>query len=121
MEIDRFETALARPHGERLRARLFTQTEIEYCERVVRSGERYAVRFAAKEAVRKAFGVIISNEQTYISWHDIEIISLNDGAPSLNFSGQLAKLTSQYRISKAFVSLSHSNNYAIAFVILETS
>ncbi|QQS45603.1 MAG: holo-ACP synthase [Acidobacteriota bacterium] len=116
IEISRLERAIE-VHGERFRDRVFTPREIEYCERVFRKGERYATRFAAKEAARKAIGA--ATPVRALSWHDIEIISSNEGAPQLEFHGRALELVRQLRVTRSHVSLSHATDCAIAYVILE--
>lgn len=116
IEISRLEKAIE-AHGERFRDRVFTPREIEYCERVFRSGERYATRFAAKEAARKAIGAAVPVRA--LSWHDVEIISSNEGAPQLHFHGRAAELIRDLRVTRAHVTLSHATDMALAFVVLE--
>ncbi len=117
IEIIRLENAFAQPHGERLRKRIFTEQEIAYCEQAARKSERYATRFAAKEAARKAIGA--ATPVTALGWHEVEIISSTEGAPQLELHGRAAELAKQLQITHAHVSLSHGNNQAIAFVVLE--
>jgi holo-[acyl-carrier protein] synthase len=117
VEIMRLEKAFAQPHGERLRQRIFTAQEIAYCEQTARKSERYATRFAAKEAARKAIGA--ATPVTALGWHEVEIISSTEGAPQLELHGRAAELAKQLQISRAHVSLSHGNEQAIAFVVLE--
>jgi holo-[acyl-carrier protein] synthase len=117
IEIIRLERAFAQPHGERLRKRIFTEQEIAYCEQTARKSERYATRFAAKEAARKAIGA--ATPVSALGWHEVEIISSTEGAPQLELHGRAAELAKQLRITHAHVSLSHGSDQAIAFVILE--
>ena len=119
IEIARLETAFAQPHGERLRQRLFTAQEIAYCEKTARQSERYATRFAAKEAARKALGA--ATPLKALAWHEVEIIASTEGAPQLQFHGRAAALIEQLKIIRAHVSLSHGDGQAIAFVVLETA
>lgn len=119
IEIERLEIAFAQPHGERLRRRIFTNQEIAYCEQSARKGERYATRFAAKEAARKALGS--ATPITALAWHEVEIIASSEGAPQLEFHGRAAELAKQLNISRTHVSLSHGNQQAIAFVLLESN
>jgi holo-[acyl-carrier protein] synthase len=116
VDISRIEQAIE-THGERFRNRVFTETEIAYCELFARKGERYAARFAAKEAARKAIGA--ATPVTALSWHDVEIISSTEGAPQLRFHGRGAALVEQLGVTRAHVSLSHAKDQAIAFVVLE--
>ena len=117
IEIERLQQALAQPHGERLRQRLFTAQEIAYCEQLARSEERYATRFAAKEAARKAFGA--ATPLKALGWHEVEVLASSEGAPQLAFHGRAAELVEELRITRAHVSLSHAHQQAIAFVVLE--
>lgn len=117
VDIHRLTTALAQPHGERLRRRVFTEQEIAYCEKAAHKSERYASRFAAKEAARKAIGA--ATPVTALGWHEVELIATGEGAPTLAFHGRAAQLVEQLKITGAHVSLSHANEQAIAFVVLE--
>lgn len=106
--------------GERFRNRVFTETEIAYCEQFTNPSakdERYAARFAAKEAARKALGAATPLKS--LSWQEVEIITSTEGAPQLRFYGRAAELVAGLKISRSHVSLSHSPENAVAFVILE--
>ena len=117
VDIPRLVTALAQPHGERLRRRVFTDQEIAYCEQTARKEERYAARFAAKEAARKALGAAVPVRA--LGWHEVEVIATDEGAPTLAFHGRAAELVKQLEITRAHISLSHAHEQAIAFVVLE--
>ncbi len=116
VDISRLERSLAQ-FGDRFRDRVFTPREIEYCEIVARKAERYATRFAAKEAARKAIGA--ATPVKALAWHDVEIISSTEGAPQLEFHGRAAELVGNLGVIRAHVSLSHGLEQAIAFVVLE--
>jgi holo-[acyl-carrier protein] synthase len=116
VDISRLERAIG-AHGERFINRVFTAGEIAYCEQLARRGERYATRFAAKEAARKAIGA--ATPVRALAWHDVEIISSTEGAPQLQFHGRAAELVKELGVTRAHVSLSHGADQAIAFVILE--
>ena len=116
IDIARLERAL-KDHGNRFRDRIFTAREIEYCEQPLRRAERYATRFAAKEAARKAIGA--ATPLRALAWHDIEIISSNEGAPQLEFHGRAGELIGQLGVTGAHLSLSHATDQAMAFVVLE--
>lgn len=108
--------------GERFRNRVFTEAEIAYCERFTHQAtriERYAARFAAKEAARKALGAATPLKS--LSWQEVEIISSTEGAPQLRFHGRAAELIAELNITRAHVSLSHAPEHAVAFVVLETN
>ena len=112
IEIRRIERALT----PRFIERVFTPREITYCEPSRRT-EKYAARFAAKEAARKAIGA--ATPVTALSWHDVEIISSSEGAPQIFFYGRAAELIKKLKVTRAHVSMSHSVENAIAQVILE--
>jgi holo-[acyl-carrier protein] synthase len=116
VEISRLERAIGE-YGDRFINRVFTEREIDYCERVARKAERYATRFAAKEAARKALGA--ATPVAALSWHDVEIISSTEGAPQLQFHGRAAELVKELQVARAHVSLSHGQDQAVAFVVLE--
>ncbi len=116
VEISRLERAIGE-YGARFIKRVFTEREIDYCERAARRAERYATRFAAKEAARKALGA--ATPLVALSWHDVEIISSNEGAPQLQFYGRAAEIAGDLKIARAHVSLSHARDHAVAFVVLE--
>lgn len=112
IEIYRIKRALS----PRFIERVFTPREIAYCEHSRRI-EKYAARFAAKEAARKAIGA--ATPVTALSWHDVEVLSSPEGAPALAFHGRAAELIAKLNVTRAHVSLSHSMDNAIAQVILE--
>ena len=116
VEISRIERAIGE-YGDRFVNRVFTGREIDYCERVARKAERYATRFAAKEAARKALGA--GTPVVALSWHDVEIISSTEGAPKLQFHGRAAEIAEELKIIRSHVSLSHAQDHAVAFVVLE--
>jgi holo-[acyl-carrier protein] synthase len=116
VEISRIERAIGE-YGARFVNRVFTDREIDYCERIARKAERYATRFAAKEAARKALGAAIP--VVALSWHDVEIISSTEGAPQLQFHGRAAEIVEKLAIVRYHVSLSHAQDHAVAFVVLE--
>jgi holo-[acyl-carrier protein] synthase len=118
-DIKRIEDSLTQ-FGKRFRDRVFTADEIAHCEQFANptaKAERYAARFAAKEAARKAFGAATPLKS--LAWHEVEIISSTEGAPQLRFGGRAAELVEHLKITRAHVSLSHAPQHAIAFVILE--
>ena len=112
IEIRRIERALS----PRFIARVFTPREVAYCEHSRRI-EKYATRFAAKEAARKAIGA--ATPVTALSWQDVEVLSSTEGAPALVFHGRAAELVKKLNVTRAHVSLSHSTDNAVAQVILE--
>jgi holo-[acyl-carrier protein] synthase len=109
IEIDRIREGIDR-HGERFYQRFFTQRERDYCEDRLTS---LAARFAAKEAVGKAFGTGIGD----IRWVEIEIVCDLRGKPELILHGDAARLSEELGIKEWSVSLSHTGHEAIAFVV----
>ncbi len=112
IEIRRIERALS----PRFIERVFTPREIAYCK-PSRRIEKYAARFAAKEAARKAIGA--ATPVTALSWHDVEVISSPEGAPQLVWHGRAADLIRKLKVTRTHVSMSHSVDNAIAQVMLE--
>lgn len=115
VEIGRIAEVFAR-RGDRFRARVFTVSEITYCEARASKPASYAVRFAAKEAAMKALGTGWSDG---VAWKEIEVLSSVGGAPVINFHGRALERMHEIGATKAHVSLSHSGNLAIAQVVLE--
>ena len=115
-EVDRMREAIER-HGERFLKRVFTDREIAYVERKANRFERYAARFAAKEAGMKALG---TGWRGGITWHDFEVANLATGQPTLRFAGRAADLAALKRISSVSLSLTHTPQFGMAMVILET-
>jgi holo-[acyl-carrier protein] synthase len=115
VEISRMEEVFAR-RGERFRACVFTEAEIEYCEGRASRLESYAARFAAKEAVMKALG---TGWGEGVAWRDIEVTRAETGAPALRLRGRALELFGERGARKAHLSLTHSRDIAMAQVILE--
>lgn len=115
LEVGRMERAM-RIKG--FREKVFTSVEIAYCEsKGTHRIESYAARFAAKEAMGKALGTGVQVSQL----QQIEVISGEDGRPTLCFSGDVARLAKSLKVKKAYISLSHTAENAVAQVILETA
>lgn len=114
-EVDRIAAAIAR-HGEGLLKRLFTPEEIAYCERHRNNAERYAGRFAAKEAAMKALG---TGWRHGVRWIDIEVTRNSSGRPTLRLTGRARELADQLRVRNISLSITHSGNTALAQVLFE--
>jgi holo-[acyl-carrier protein] synthase len=113
VEIDRVKWVLAR-HGDRFLERVFTQAEVLYCRG--RPSE-LAARFAAKEAVSKALGVgMRMMSRDGIDWHDAEIVGDVRGKPLIRLRGRAAERAEELGLTEWAVSLSHTREYAVAFV-----
>jgi holo-[acyl-carrier protein] synthase len=106
--IDRF--------GDRFLHRVFTDGEIEYSMSMKFPARHLAARFAAKEAVSKAFGTGIGKA---MGWCNIDIRKKPSGEPYLVFSGPAQELATQRGVSSALITLSHTENHAIACIVLE--
>ena len=116
VENARIEHSLER-FGERFLQRVFTVGEIEYCQSMKYPARHFAARFAAKEAVSKAFGTGIGRA---MGWKDIDVRRKPSGEPFLALTGGAEKLGAERALSRAWISLSHTDNHAAATVVLET-
>jgi holo-[acyl-carrier protein] synthase len=114
-EIDRIAAAITR-HGAPFIERLFTPREAAYCEKHKNRFERYAGRFAAKEAAMKALGTGWSHG---VRWRDIEVAREASGKPTLNLSGVARELADRMGVKNISLSITHSGNVALAEVIFE--
>lgn len=115
-EVPRIRQAIER-FGDRFLQRIFTAGEIRYCESKANRVERYAARFAAKEAAMKALGTGWNHG---VRWRDCEVTRLPGGRPTLSFHGRAAEFAATLGARNAALSLSHTAEQAIAQVILES-
>ncbi len=115
VEIDRIAERVAAVES-RFRKRIFTAGEIAYCESRAAKAASYAARFAAKEATMKALG---TGWAAGVGWQDIEVVNDAAGAPSLKLIGRALERFQAIGARRAFLSLSHSKDAAIAQVIFE--
>jgi holo-[acyl-carrier protein] synthase len=114
-EVPRVQAAIER-HGQRFLDRVFTPSEIEYCERFKNKFERYAGRFAAKEAAMKALG---TGWRRGIRWVDLEVVREGSGRPTISLAGEAAKIAGQLGVKNISVSITHTEAQALAQVIFE--
>ncbi len=114
-EVPRIAQAIQR-YGDRFLRRIFTEGEIQYCESKANRVERYAARFAAKEAAMKALGTGWNHG---VRWRDVEVRREPGGRPTLAFHGKAAEFASKLGAVHVALSLSHTASEAIAQVILE--
>jgi holo-[acyl-carrier protein] synthase len=113
IDVERIHAALDHPRtGERFRVRVFTDGEIAYCLRRRHAAESFAARFAAKEAMMKAFG------RAY-GWREIEVVR-GTGAPTLRLHGRAQERAAAVGLQRIHLSLSHTATLAIAYVIAES-
>jgi holo-[acyl-carrier protein] synthase len=115
-EVERIAKAIER-YGDRFLQRIFTERERQYCESKANRIERYAARFAAKEAAMKALGTGWSGG---IRWQDIEICREPGGRPTIKFHGKAAAIAANLGAKRVALSISHTLAQAIAQVILES-
>lgn len=115
-EVPRIREAIQR-HGERFLQRIFTAGEIQYCESKVNRVERYAARFAAKEAGMKAIG---TGWNQGVRWRDIEVARKPGGRPTLLLHGKAAEFAAKLGATNVTLSLTHTAEQAMAQVILES-
>ena len=114
-EITRLGDAIKR-HGRIFLERIFTPAEIAYCERHRDPVERYAGRFAAKEAAMKALG---TGWGQGVRWRDIEVARQPGGRPTIIFHGVAQERAERLGGRQISLSITHTGNFALAEVILE--
>ena len=114
-EIDRVEAAIRR-YGQAFLQRVFTPAEIAYCERHRNRYERFAGRFAAKEAAMKALG---TGWRRGIRWVDIEVVRQPSGKPALELRGKAREFADRLEVKGICLTITHSGNTALAQVIFE--
>ncbi len=113
IEVERIKKVFS-THENFIR-RVYTENEIKYCQSKKNCFQHYAVRFASKEAVLKAFGTGLRGR---MKWTDIETLNEESGRPYVNLYGRAKELAMEKNIGEISVSLSHCNNYAIAHALL---
>jgi holo-[acyl-carrier protein] synthase len=110
IEVERIEEAL-KEFGDRFLDRVFTAEERAYCSKQNRPELHYAARWAAKEAVSKAFGTGIGLE---VAWTEVEVLRGEAGEPSLRLHGAGKKFAEREGIKEVKISLTHAKHYAAA-------
>ena len=114
-EVDRIEASIRR-HGRAFVERIFTAAEIAYCEKHRNRAERFAGRFAAKEAAMKALGTGWAHG---VRWVDIEVIREPGGKPTLKLSGASREIAGRLGVMNIALTITHTGNTALAIVIFE--
>jgi holo-[acyl-carrier protein] synthase len=114
-EVDRIEAAIKR-HGQAFLNRVYTPNEIAYCQRHRDPYERYAGRFASKEAAMKALG---TGWAQGVRWVDIEVTRLATGRPTLTLHGATQQHAERLGVRSISLSITHSGNIAFAEAIFE--
>ena len=114
-EPQRIRQAVER-YGGRFLDRVFTAREISYCERKRNKWERYAARFAAKEAAFKALG---TGWRGGVRWREVEVSNEPSGKPTLKLTGTAGELASGLHVQQVSLSITHTPQFVLAQVILE--
>ena len=114
IEVNRMSERLKKEQG--FISSIFTPKEIEYCEKFKFKAQNYAARFAAKEAFLKAIGTGWRNG---LSFNQIEITNNKLGKPEINVTGKAREIIDEMKIKNIHVSLTHSDEYSVATVIIE--
>ena len=115
VEVRRIAGAIER-QGAAFLMRSFTDRERAYCESKANAAEHFAARFAAKEAVSKAFGTGVGER---IGFLDIEVVNQQSGSPSIVLLGKAKMLSDARGVTEVLVSLSHTAQMAVASVVLQ--
>ena len=114
-EVPRIRHSIER-YGDRFLDRVFTTAERAYASKKANAYERFAARFAAKEAGMKALGTGWSRG---VRWQDLEIVNQRSGRPVLQFHGAAGVIARELGVCRVSVSLTHTEQMAFAVVILE--
>jgi holo-[acyl-carrier protein] synthase len=114
-EVARIREAIGR-YGDRFIRRIYTDGEIAYVERKANRFERYAGRFAAKEAGMKAIG---TGWKRGVRWQDFEVSNLPSGRPTLRLHGEAARVAETMGVKTISLSITHTADLGMAHVILE--
>ncbi|MDQ3322011.1 MAG: holo-ACP synthase [Acidobacteriota bacterium] len=115
VEVYRIREIVART--PRFVERVFTKGERAYCEtKGLAAAQSFAARFAAKEACLKA---LRTGWRGRITWHDIEVVSGENGVPSLEIGGEAKRILENFGVNLVHLSMSHTTDHAIAQVIFE--
>ena len=114
-EVPRIRQSIER-FGQRFLQRVFTAGEIRYCDSKANRFERYAARFAAKEAAMKALGTGWNHG---VRWRDCEVGRMPGGRPTLSFHGTAGEFAAKLGVKNVALSITHTAEQAMAQVILE--
>jgi holo-[acyl-carrier protein] synthase len=114
-EVERIRESIAR-FGDRFLNRIYTERERAYASSKANAAERFAARFAAKEAGMKAIG---TGWRHGVTWKDFEVANEPSGRPTLRLSGVASQIAERMGVKRISVSLTHTSQTAFAVVILE--
>ena len=115
-EVDRIR-AVVEAQAERFLKRVYTPAEVAYCEQFKNKYERYAGRFAVKEAAMKALGTGWSRG---VRWVDVEVVRQRGGRPTLELKGEAKNIADRLGVKHIAVSITHTAEQAFAQVIFES-
>jgi holo-[acyl-carrier protein] synthase len=115
-EVPRIAESIKR-FGQRFIQRVFTDGEIRYCDSKANRFERYAARFAAKEAAMKALGTGWNHG---VRWRDVEVAREPGRRPTIKFHGKAAEFAARLNTKNISLSITHTPEQALASVILES-
>jgi holo-[acyl-carrier protein] synthase len=115
-EVPRIRQSIER-FGQRFLQRIFTAGEMRYCDSKANRFERYAARFAAKEAAMKALGTGWNHG---VRWRDCEVARMPGGRPTMAFHGKAGEFASKLGVKNVALSITHTAEQAMAQVILES-
>src|SRR5437660_9814072 len=115
-EVPRVRQAIER-FGERFLQRIFSDGERRYCDSKANRVERYAARFAAKEAAMKALGTGWNHG---VRWRDCEVTRMAGGRPTMHFHGKAGEFAAKLGVTNIALSITHTEEQAMAQVILES-
>src|ERR1700727_1391193 len=107
-EVPRIRQSIER-FGQRFLQRIFTPGEIRYCDSKANRVERYAARFAAKEAAMKALGTGWNHG---VRWRDCEVVRMPGGRPTISFHGKAAEFADRLSVKNADLLFSHTQEKA---------
>jgi holo-[acyl-carrier protein] synthase len=117
VDCDRIENSIER-FGDRFLQRVFTAGEIAYSKSMKFPARHFAARFAAKEALSKAFGTGIGRS---MGWRDLDVQKKESGEPFVVLSGGAEKMAKDRGVGKIRISLSHTDHVGMATIVLESA
>jgi holo-[acyl-carrier protein] synthase len=115
VEVNRI-AAVIDAQKERFLRRVYTLDEVAYCEQFKNRYERYAGRFAVKEAAMKALG---TGWGRGVRWVDLEVGRERSGRPTLTLKGEARKIADRLGVKRIAISITHTAEQALAQVIFE--
>lgn len=117
VEVARIRRSIAR-WGNRFLDRVYTERERAYASSKANSAERFAARFAAKEAGMKAIG---TGWNRGVTWKDFEVLNEASGRPTLRLTGVAGQVAQHLGVQQISISLTHTAEIAFAIVVLEAA